>query len=725
MTSANAYRFASAAHWERCLATGFDSLGDGKLGVAARLNPQAQLVADGAADAVAADRLGQPFWRGGNQLRRLDDFGQPGPSAEVDGLIAGTPRLQLARDWLWAFDAGSVARFDRPTLQLDRCVTSAAISRWLGVGEVAVAILDIAADAKGGVWLLARTRGKALLVHMDCDACISRTIDLPCEFQDADQIAVTDSLVALLSIADQRLTLLAAADAKVVRSQWLGNWCGCWRAERIAGDARRRLALAGAGLDPTSGSVLFRLDGLAEIVDGPLKPELAVEKKTKPLRVDDLAVGANSLWLATPDGLCRLDEGGGASEAISVIQTPLLQSPVGEQGRGWLHAEIDMDLPKSASISASFASTNDPRIAAEIRAIEGDTSLSQSDRLERVWSLLDTGQASARAIVLPGRTVPSPLSPNDPMMPPLAVPLFDTSDGWLALRLKVTVPPEVQPPTLRELRVLYPERSLMAYLPAIYSDPENDPERLLRRIVGVIETTTQQIDRSIASIGSRLDARTAPTEMLDYLGSWLKLPWHSGLEEWSKRQILGSAGVLLAWRGSRRGLAQLLACLAGEGGHVELLDVMAERSAIRLGGRGQAGSPVNGLLAGLPPATASLGGKAVLGRARLACRKARPGPTDILVPTVLIKVEASAATIARNRPYADSVLSQYLPAGVRHRIAWTATPPRTAEDTDALMILDGNGPGEVGGNARLGRMVLGGGPHSGMDDGLEMGLRLR
>ncbi|RWO22183.1 hypothetical protein [Mesorhizobium sp.] len=722
MTAPNAYIFAAAPHWQRCLTAGFDVSRDGPLSVIDRLGDRATLIgpAENAAK-VAADHLGKPLWLSGGEVRWLEELDGTVRSVQAGATLSGATRLLMDARWLWALSGNAVARFDRASLQIDRLTTAAQIAAQAGEPEEGnPCILDIAMDGREGVWLLMRgTPGR--LMRLDCRGCVADTLPLPCGAEHADQIAVTDggAHIALLSTEDQLLVILRSDDGAAARKLRLWDWHACWRAERLAGNGRGRLALAGVTQDASH--IVFRMDRSGEIIDGPIAPLTADDYGAGELRVNDIAVDRDHAWLAATTGLHCLKavESGGAAQARATLLTPLLHSPPGHGGRGWLRAELDAELPQGASIKASFVTTNDPRLAANVQAVEANPDLTQNVRVERIWSLLGDGNTPNVTFAVNAGASQTRETQT------FAVPLFDTQDAWLALRLEIVSPPKGKRPALKELRVLYPERSLMSDLPAIFRTLENDPERLLRRVVGVIETTTQQIDRRIAGIGRHIDPNSAPADWLDYLGSWLGLPGHPGLDEWSKREILDSAGFLLGWRGSKAGLLELARCLAGEGGSVKVLDVMAERTVIRLGGQGRSGAPVNGLLAGRPPYTAALGAKAVLGQARFAYAGEVPKPTDVLVPTVLVHIESSAAMVARNRPYADSVLAQYLPAGVRHRINWTATAaPRTADDVDAL-ILDDIGPGAVGENAELGRTVLGGAPRTRLAEGLDMGTQLR
>jgi phage tail-like protein len=283
----------------------------------------------------------------------------------------------------------------------------------------------------------------------------------------------------------------------------------------------------------------------------------------------------------------------------------------------------------------------------------------------------------------------------------------------------VVTPPGTEPARIRELRVLYPEMSIDRELPAAFKGAENDPGGVLRRVVGVLEATTQNVDQRIRSIGSYIDPDTAPEGWLDYLGRWLDLPWDDGLSPSAKRRVLQHADELLSLRGTRAGLAVLMSSLLGADGSAALIDVVVDFPPIRLGK-----APLPALLAGMPRRTATLGAKAVVGVARLPCEGSRPSPLDDIVPTLALRVTATRQTHEQLHAVLERILVQYIPAGIRLRVRWHIAAPGPA-DGDGL-ILDGNGPGTVGETSRIGRTVVAGRDSGRIDEtGLEMALRLK
>ena len=68
---------------------------------------------------------------------------------------------------------------------------------------------------------------------------------------------------------------------------------------------------------------------------------------------------------------------------------------------------------------------------------------------------------------------------------------------------------------------------------------------------------------------------------------------------------------------------------------------------------------------------------------------------------------------------------RYVPAGIRVVIRWTSIAPGLAPDADDIDVLDANGPGRLGDDSEIGRIVLGGRGARRVDGaGLDLGFRL-
>ena len=709
------YRFASAAHWSRCLLHRFDAGEDGTVSPSMRLGLHpTQLATPRPLSAVAADPYGMPLFRNGDdaaRLFRLDNAGTIEGAFETDLTLAATPRLVVGRTWAWAFSTTAlvVRRYHRDSLQLEAALD---VSRACIDGDrvpAPQAIHDAASDGRDGIWLLVTTfNGGAGLLRIDCAGRLREQRDLTCQELQPSQIGSVNggADVVLLAGDGTRVAFVDASNGAVARIVQAADLAPCWRVIRMATDAGNRVVLWGLDRDRPRPGALFVLDRSGDTVDGPLASD------GRDFAVTDLAVSRNTVWFATPTGLWRLDggEASGARESDSTLLTPALVSPESDTDRGWLRAEITAPLPRGAMLDVQFASTNDPRLARELIEVSANQSMTAQARQAQIWSSLE--QRDARRFIITGPT---------PERLPIVVPLFDSKDRWLWLRLHVVTPPGAAPAPIAELRVLYPELSIVRYLPAVFRGDANDPNNLLRRLVGVLEATTQRIDRQILEIAAHLDPDTAPREWVDYLARWLDLPWDDGLPLGSRRCILRHAADLIDLRGTRRGLERLLRALLGADGVARVTDVTVEHPPVRIGQRGAALPMV---LAGAPGTTATLGAKAVVGRARLSCAPGECDPLASLVPALRIVNMASQSARLELQPLLARVLAQYVPAGIRLSIRWQLVPETAASAEDAL-VLEGDGPGALGADSHLGRTVLAGRGAGRIDEaGFDIGVRL-
>ena len=714
----SSYWFETPEQWRTCLLHRFDVGKVGGLEPMSRLGVRPRRVDagdSGTVAAVAADPHRDVQWRAEAAFFRLAADGTLTGPAELDGALATGTRWVADREALWSFVAGGVRRYDRETLRQELAVELAGV-------------VDIASDGRDGLWVLLRAVGDGAfaLVHLDCRGQVVGRLELPCEAEHPTQLGTVDRGQQLVLLARQGrlLITLDANTGKWIRLLPVGTLLPCWSAQRLTTDARNRIALWGqraaedrnGPLEDQPTWALFILDGGGALLEGPFPAPAGQVTPALLAPPNDVAIGRDAVWFATAGGLWCLDgsESSMARESESTLLTAALESPEGDAARGWLRAEVLVVLPPGAVLETEFASTNDQRVARAAKAAAVDSSATTENRQEAVWE--GSGLTTGRRLQVVGPTAPGV---------PIAIPLFETEDRWLWLRLTLVTPPGTPPPRIEALRVLYPDRSIAENLPGIFRNKEDDPDRFLRRLVGMLECTTQGLDERIRSIASHLDPDTAPATWLNYLARWLDLPWDDGLPEPVKRDLLRAAADLLELRGTRRGLERLLRCLVGRG-TVQITDITVDHTPITLGGCGRAGSTLPALLAGTPARVAKLGGKSLLGRTRLACRSTDGDPLKVLAPGLRVVLGADRLTRQALQDIVPRMLDQYVPAGLQLSLSWRVLPKVLLPGAEFDgMVLDANGPGALGEDSRLGRLVLGGKNANRIDDaGLGIGFRL-
>lgn len=118
---------------------------------------------------------------------------------------------------------------------------------------------------------------------------------------------------------------------------------------------------------------------------------------------------------------------------------------------------------------------------------------------------------------------------------------------------------------------------LIEELPRALAD---DP--FLRRFVMIFEQVAITVHQRIDGVEHHLDPGLAASEFVRWLGGWLGVAVDASVPEDRQRRLVGTAGPLLAWRGTRRGLEGLLEALTDAPVHV------SDPGGVYSGGRAEA-----------------------------------------------------------------------------------------------------------------------------------------
>lgn len=89
----------------------------------------------------------------------------------------------------------------------------------------------------------------------------------------------------------------------------------------------------------------------------------------------------------------------------------------------------------------------------------------------------------------------------------------------------------------------------------------DDP--FMRSFSLIFEELANSVREPVLNFACFLDASLAPPEFVRWMAGWLGLIIDASLPESRQRSVLQSAGILLPWRGTRRGLQGLLESLVG------------------------------------------------------------------------------------------------------------------------------------------------------------------
>lgn len=623
------------------------------------------------AAAVAGDETA--WWRGADgALYRLDlDAAEP---VRFDGSYRLARARQLAADRRTIWAAG------HPAARL-HCHALDDLGELFGVDLAAQPARSMATDGHGGLWLLA-VDGRHI-ARCDCAGGVIQQFALPAGPPQMRAIASLSmsKCLALLTRDGGAVWFLDVEGAPVVKPAHLNI-------------AELETAAVGSCIGSDGGGHLF-----IGITSGPQRHGvLAVDAAGDLLERIDLdaapaSIGARGsvLLVAGSAGTAVYRRGGATAASACILITPRLSSPRTADAGGWLRAELSANLPRGALVSIEYAAQDDADVLDDAERIARNPALTPARRLAELSRVL---QPWSRAVEYTG-------SQADGAAPlQLSAPLFNAGAAGMWLRITMKSAAGGAAPVLRQLRVHYPERSLMQHLPAIYR--KDDAPQFMRALVGVLETTTQQLDRRIATLGSLLHPQTADEAWLDATARWLGLPWNDALALEQKRRLLRDGHRILALRGTRAGLAALLAALTGsQPGRFRILDANVDLAAARLGG-----AALPAVLSGLPASASVLGRKAILGRARLTDADA-PGAS--VAPPQQVRVELNASLVERRQweSWLPAMLEAMVPVTVRVRVRWRVEAPAgLALTLGDQLVLNGTPTASLGADAVLGAARL-------------------
>ena len=680
-------RFASAAHWALGIGARTSINPDGVAPLRPLAPSQRSIDIPGCATAAALAPDGVLYWCSSDGHVAWLAPGASAPCRIHAPDIARGPRLVMGRSWLWTFSPGSVqlTRFDALTLRQD----DARLPRERGD------IVDIAGDGRDGVWVLSQGRGhRQCLWHVDGagKSAVPRHPPLA-----ACSLVRLGQKLVLLAADGKSLVFVESSKLDVpIKTIQLPAGSSGMVAKRIDGDGRSRIFLTGQPV-----STALWLDA-----EGGLVQEIMVDGTHASLSpLSGIAARGNSVWLAGASGLVELVAAFAAEgpAADGVYLSPPLYSPDTGDLRGWLRAELSAVLPPGSMLTVTVLNTGDRIIAKEAKGIAENAHLSPGERQHEIEKLFDQSQRLKYDFhPAPGRVEVAPQQ--------YSVPLFNHQGPWLWLKVALQAAPDGELPRLHELQVLYPNISLMQYLPAIFHGDVSartpltgDSGVMLRRMVGVLETTTQGLDRSIGALAGNLQAATASGTWLDYMARWFDLPWHDALPVTTRQALLGRGEELLAKRGTRDGL-QLLVELLAPGAAVRIVDHNADLGILVLGGhQGRVGSALPAILGGLPPSAAALSRRAVLGQAKLNRPGTAPSPAARFVDLVRVEVRAHGETRSVLADLLPDLIDAMLPAGMRAIIKWR---PVLTPATGNGIILDDPSLRRLGKDSQLGMTRL-------------------
>jgi phage tail-like protein len=634
------YRFTTLSHWAEGLAKGLILAPDGSITTPGPQVGRLVVPAAPGSDVVlmSGDPCGRLLWLDAEGAVRVLDGDLPIRIACIGtDLARGASHLVWGQEISWIVADGDLVRLDASSG--DR-MGNFARPGWRATHAVE--------DRCDGVIVL-EARGDAVGLRQIRPDGTDRPIDtgpLPAGVVAMSRFSVDDPVVIVGAGGDGWQSLSVAITAQ-----------GGGAAPELRAFAGRADAIPGPLVTMTGPErqlfVAPGKDGYFAISRGLVEPVVNYEPVPGMGALIAVQWAGGRLYLATRNGIYVSESAGqnGPSLTGSYI-TPPLHSPPGVRS-GWQRADLRLRLPRSA------------RITIRSRAVANPNSFRDLLRGNPEDSELEAGWDDATASVHFGEDADTVLRHY----------LGDRTAEWLALRIDISTSVDSPPVEIAGLDILYPNRSLIEDLPAIYRTRDGS-EAGLRQMLAPFQALADEIDDLIGGRLKNLDPDEADALWSGFLLGWLGHAKFARLPLQARRRLLKAMPAILPRRGTLAGLALVIDALAPEGFAIEdaglgpdlwvLVDRM-DPAAPRLGTDTRV---VRGSAAGL-----RLGCGEGLGAIHLGTICVDPlAAARRCSGDVTIRIFGNGAE-ARIRPFVDRIIRDFVPAHTHVRFLYGPHAP--------------------------------------------------
>jgi len=108
-------------------------------------------------------------------------------------------------------------------------------------------------------------------------------------------------------------------------------------------------------------------------------------------------------------------------------------------------------------------------------------------------------------------------------------------------------------------------------LPALYQEPDKDgKEAFALRFTDALDEVLAPLFATLDNLEAYVDPEVTPEDFLEWLGQWVGMPVDETWEIERQRRAVAHAARIYRWRGTVRGLRELVEVFSG--GSVEVID---------------------------------------------------------------------------------------------------------------------------------------------------------
>ena len=209
-------------------------------------------------------------------------------------------------------------------------------------------------------------------------------------------------------------------------------------------------------------------------------------------------------------------------------------------------------LQTKGSITSGWIDSGIPRC--RWHRIRVDADVSKGTGIEISYVTTDFDPADTRAWESP--------SPDDSQSgPPGALDVLVNLPAGRYLQLKLTLTGDgTHTPIVRSVRIDFPRRTSLDWLPAVYGE-NPQAEEFTERFLANFDASIEDVDAAITRFPALLAVATVPGEVLPWLGSFLDVAFDSDWSDSKRRTILIALPTLYSQRGTLSGLAATVATI--------------------------------------------------------------------------------------------------------------------------------------------------------------------
>lgn len=650
-SSATSYDFHSLDQWQACLQDRIVTERKAHSALLSIMQPwQAEPVT------FESQVIGQPFYRskdellwaaqGGFVAGARSDKNCLGP-LPVDDWLVQSKCIVVSDGYLWSWKSDSIIQaHDNESFTLCHSFT------------LPMRIIDVAAYVDNSVLILGINEERTVIWRLNCQGrCAVQMESLPVRNAIAFAYLSSRREVVILTGGDRPgLHWFELGSHTATQCVPVTRYSNCFTADRIASMGGNEIVLVGADIEEHHGAVIVDAEGL--------------ERQRLSWRQDwgaaiGLASDAAHLAIATRSGVLEFGKTEHVPTSLpgidATVLTPVLRASHRSSAAPWLRADIQVHLPAGSQLNLFVLSTNDPETRAQLEAVGRD----RSSTIQSRWhTFLAHPDLTSKALAFSGS------DGGDDAFVTCAVPLFDVLDEYIWVGIQLIANGGAAVPKVQRLQVYYHCPSLMDYLPAIYQRDATSPGNFLRSLIGVIETSSQALDKQIEDLGTLIAPEHANDQWLDYMASWLGVPWNQNLSTLQKRAVLDRAEELTSLRGTRLGLVALLACVMGATNRFRIGDETADNGFAVLGGAECRGSELPALIGGEGLDSATLDSQAILSKSYLPLQDQTTDPAASFCGRIRILLAASARERRCWEEWIEPLIAQVMPLGTSLEIHW-------------------------------------------------------